>query len=795
MVSETTETSITWTWDAVEGAIGYAVQASADQVFDDSDMIHPAAETTFTASDLEPGTTMSVRVAAAGALDGSLNSAWTTHITATSAVPPPLVIPVPSGFMAEGGDGSITWSWDAVEGADGYAIQVSSDEMFDDMDETTYTMETSHTVEDLGYSESRFARVASTAGEGDDMMMSMWTTHMTGMSAAAAPLPPPSVTFSLPDGQSNFMVADDDDDEGTAMAWINPKTVVESDSTAIITPMFVEGANGVHVGASDDNMPFTYVGAEDNWEMLQSAVLDGGATFMVQRTTMGANQEMEPSNDVSYVTCGPFECVEGEDAPDLSIANSKACTAWDPMVEIQVGKVDNDVIAPDDGEEADDGLNRNDGIDLGIVTSSSLKMNVKSVFSGVAGGTNTSSTVEAASGSDKTLGMKAVTGVIRIDGDNLDTDAEEDDYVVCDNTYDAEDVSSKADRPVGCFRLIGPGAMDRDDAKGPDYLSGWSIELSPMDGDVTWGNVDWEDDPFEDLECGAADPIMVADHVDVCSMFEAEVDGATGRGWSPVVVFDANNRVVMWRASTRAATGHEQMFKTLWFDDNLNNKIKNDTMLTRARPLPDGTTAANAMHDLYDQNGNAGNLEVIWEYLTDSDGDLISAVGDLGKVDLLSDEDNPRTADDETTITLEACGPNVSWTATTAAQIPTGCSGDAATVQTGRVKTNPDGNADNYVDAADSVVFSDFRGCGEDDGGDDADGSECDAEWVHDVSILFADGTFGCSTTRDITVTCEWDADGGMAQGRNALPEAADLDSAATNTDNNRANFLKCTAK
>ena len=55
--------------------------------------------------------------------------------------------------------------------------------------------------------------------------------------------------------------------------------------------MFVDGAAGVSVMAADDNMPFGYV----DWGMLQADVLSGGATFMVQRTTVGANQEMEPS--------------------------------------------------------------------------------------------------------------------------------------------------------------------------------------------------------------------------------------------------------------------------------------------------------------------------------------------------------------------------------------------------------------------------------------------------------------------------------------------------------------------
>ena len=129
-------------------------------------------------------------------------------------------------------------------------------------------------------------------------------------------------------------------------------------------------------------------------------VVNTGVTFAVQAVEIGANQEPIPVGDATFVTCGPFECAMGMDAPELSIANSAMCTAWDPTVEIQVGKVDNDVLGPaaDDADTiAADGVEHaNDGIDLGIVTSSSLKMNVKHVFSGVASGTNTDKTVEAA---------------------------------------------------------------------------------------------------------------------------------------------------------------------------------------------------------------------------------------------------------------------------------------------------------------------------------------------------------------------------------------------------------------
>ena len=755
MVSATTIDSITWTWDAVEGAIGYAVQVSADEMFDATDTIHPAAETTFTASPLPPETSVYVRVAAAGGtLEAPILSGWTTHVTGMSAMPPPPppapdAPATPTGLMSETGEGSITWSWDAVEGADGYAVQVSMDEMFDDMDDTTYTMETSHSVGDLGYSETRFARVASTSGMGDAMLMSMWTTHLTGMSAAEPPPPPPpapdpvEVTFSLSDDADSphFVVADDDDDEATAMASVNTEIMVESNASAVVTPMFVDDANAVSVSAGSGNTPFTYV----DWEMLQSDVLDGGATFMVQRTTVGANQEMEPTGDVAYVTCGPFECQDGADAPEISIANSGVCNAWNPTVDIQVGKVDNDVIF----EGTDD--TGNDGVDLGIVTSSNTAMKIKHVWSGVANGRNTSTTTDAAKGSNKALTVNWVADIVQVDaGPDNDADETADNIDACDNTYDTGELT---DEPENCFRLLGPGP-----AKGaPDYLAGYSLELSPEGAGVTWGRVDWgDDDPFEDLKCDSM-TMVVMDQVDICAMFEDEVDYAVGGSddWTPSVVFDSDSRLVRWTATaknsgTDDAATDGKAFKTLWFDDNLNGKIEDDGSADRSEAVT-GVADANAMHDLYNQNVDTGNIEAIWESLTDEDGD--PNAGDLGKVDMVHDADDDDTDVDETSTNDNA--------------------------------VHPDGKADNYPAGA---LFDDVRKCTEADGGDDDDGSICDATWTRDAEVTFADRTFGCSTTRMVSIKCTWDADGGMADGRNALPQAFD-------PDNNPGNFLKCEAE
>ena len=87
MVSASTTSSITWTWNAVEGAIGYVVQANMDEMWDETDTVMfngvPfTTMTTYTASDLAAGTTVYVRVAAAaGTPAAPLVSDFSTHVT------------------------------------------------------------------------------------------------------------------------------------------------------------------------------------------------------------------------------------------------------------------------------------------------------------------------------------------------------------------------------------------------------------------------------------------------------------------------------------------------------------------------------------------------------------------------------------------------------------------------------------------------------------------------------------------------------------------------------------------
>ena len=754
----------------------------------------------------------------------------------------------PTGLMvSETTETSITWTWDASEGAIGYVVQANADEMWDATDTVLFagapfTIETTYTAMELPPETAVFVRVAAAAGTIEAPLVSAFTTHVSGMSAMPVPEPVPEpvapdpvmVTFSLSDDadDGHFLIADpDDNDEETAMASVNTEIMVESNATAVITPMFVDGASGVGVDASADNMPFTYV----DWGLHQSMVLDGGATFMVQRTVVGANQEMTPSGDVAYVTCGPFTCADGMDAPALTLEGSAVCTAWEEKftIELQVGKVENDVVdrsdlldddtLAEDGIEAVDGADdtANDGIDLGWVTSANAKTTIKHVFDGVANGTNGSVSTEAAKGSDKALTMKNFTGAILADTDAT-MDGNQDPCRV-DDDYDMD--RGGHFKPDGCFRFIGPGPGKNSS----DYLSGYTLDISPADIGVAWGNVVWDDDPFEGLECESMS-VTVSDHVDVCDMFEAEVSYATGDGWSPSVVFSAANTVMRWEASTKPDGGTSN-FTTVWFDDNLNGDIKDD----KGDRHPDG---GNALNDLYNQNDDEANIKLIWESLLDKDTDLIADAGDLGKVDMLGSKDIRKTADDERTITLESCPSGTSYaprdgydtnntTRLATALDDTPCK---TTAQKGTLEgvqrtpsatanaTNPDGNADNYETTTytsfaevstttanttnnRTVVTNadDFYTCSEDDGGNDEgpDGdSSCDArDWENDVTIKFTDGTFGCEAEQMVTVSCTWDADGGMAQGRNALPiQAVNFADTDGQGISNLANFLKCTA-
>ena len=148
------------------------------------------------------------------------------------------------------------------------------------------------------------------------------------------------------------MVPDDGIGASTAKAEVNTQMMVSVNMPAIVSPAFVEGASPIGL-VPGENSPFTYV----SWEALQSMVITSGATFAVQPVEIGANQVPIPIGDATLVTCGPFECAMGAEAPELSVANS-GLPAWDPELGASGRLIDNDVVDRDDDAVTDTGTDR-----------------------------------------------------------------------------------------------------------------------------------------------------------------------------------------------------------------------------------------------------------------------------------------------------------------------------------------------------------------------------------------------------------------------------------------------------
>ena len=548
--------------------------------------------------------------------------------------------------------------------------------------------------------------------------------------------------------------------------------MVSSNAAASITPMFVEDANPVSVSAGDDNMPFAFV----DWAALQSDVVsEAGVTFKVTRDgTTGEN-----AGDAAYVTCGPFRCTEGTDmmamAPEITIDDSAVCAAWDPDVSLQVGFVDNNKMnavaaaTPDAlstiayrPEVATDTANSrpNDGVDVGWVISSTTAMTVTHHFNGVANGQNFSTSgLDASKGTSQALAMtnlsndnRAATSdsatAARVDdtdfkgalflGDAVGAGATDDVDPCEDARY--TDPRSGLHKPDSCFRAVSAGST----TSGTDYYGGYSIELTAKDSGVSWGKVVWSSDtnPFKGLKCESM-TFMATDvaEVDVCDLFEDDVDAAMAAGWggsrgTSVSFIGGDSSTSLPASAARAAladstgtvqqhlvtlqitqpTASSQRFAALYHSDN------------------DGSAKDPAAHDLYATARNPLQIALL-----DKDGD--PKYGDFGKVDFVG------AADGTDADTLRDFGEN--------------------------------GAAENAAGGESACSH--------------ADGEGCDGMLEEMITVKFDAGiALGCSTTRDVMITCEWDANGEKNGYRADDHHSAVTqdDTATTANENNFAGFF-----
>jgi hypothetical protein len=109
--TETTSSAVQITWGAVEGALGYEIEAEGA-------IVYSGSATSFTHTPLSPNTVYTYRVrATAEGIDGN----WSEAVSGLTNVA------VPLNLEFSYGTDSITVQWDTVPGADTYEIEVDGD--------------------------------------------------------------------------------------------------------------------------------------------------------------------------------------------------------------------------------------------------------------------------------------------------------------------------------------------------------------------------------------------------------------------------------------------------------------------------------------------------------------------------------------------------------------------------------------------------------------------------------------------------------------------------------------------
>ena len=171
---------IEWSWPAVEDAAGYVINVAATMEGLDAAQIQFAQEPKHREEGVDPGATMYIRVRATGGdRENPVVGDWSDAVMGMSMAAP---LMAPTLTVSSTGHDHIEFSWDPVEGATGYEIQMSM--MEDDFSsvataivEATMNMHR-FTVdpETTGYARIR-------VHEGD--RQSDWSETATGMSLAA----------------------------------------------------------------------------------------------------------------------------------------------------------------------------------------------------------------------------------------------------------------------------------------------------------------------------------------------------------------------------------------------------------------------------------------------------------------------------------------------------------------------------------------------------------------------------------------------------------------------------------
>ena len=789
---------IEFAWDAVEGATAYEVQMTMTEGDFNSARQATVTGTMHKFDDIAAATTAYGRVRAMND-DGA--SAWSdAEMGATMAAPPPpLGVPMP--MMSDAGHDFIEWSWEAVAGAQGYQVQVADSEAGLEMATPVATTETSHRV-DAEPEMEMYIRVRS-AVLLPAPMASAWSDAVMGMSEVAptpfmvSMTPPEAGADTACSGQA--FCPDSQTDPKKAMAIPNRMLMVTSSHQAQVSPEYIDGASGVDLNIGD-NTPFRHI----NWDAMQMAVATDGVTFRFQRISTAAGQEPTPMGDMMYITCGPFECSEAMDevpaAPEISIANSQACTDFEADLTLNVGlgfnggQEDGTVVRGSAVHGMQTELKR--GIDAGWTYTSTSTASVTHEFVGVLGTGGGNLRVKGASlsktsvpmvlnmGRNKTLNQFGGTGDDDADeaGGGPIWNQDQDCFALEAPAEDADGTVGYAygsigvggtrgvvgtlQKPQECFRIVTAGrASAPETATLLNYLDGYEVHVTP-NASVTWGSVNWPEgqDPFDGLDCEGV-TFKAADYVDVCETFQKQATDYWGTGvgskashrFKFAYIVTTNSSQTVDTADPATVVGTKVLRKI-----EIIPKRDVGTLRAAGNGAATGTTtgvlrAPNSVWSslwLVDTDKEASTYlsKVLGRDNTVADADLYRP--DYHRSAYLRDYKTAGTDQDTHSDSFSNTGVGPFWRPVIAMEL-IDTDNDPIYGDFGKVDFHTSGanakKADNFP-----ASNADAHACS------DADGTGCDATVTFDESFtlsLYQDSS-ECTQTIDVSFTCTWDADG-----------------------------------
>ena len=228
LAATATDSTVTLTWDAVEGATAYVIEGYGE-----------TADTTFTVSDLDANTAYTFNVKATA--DDKYDSEFATVTVTTDKA----TLAAPTDFAADATESAVTLTWTAVEGATAYVI--------DGYGETT---DTTFTVSDLDANTEYTFNVKATADDKYDSEFATVSVR-TDMATLATP--------------EDFAV------------------VGATESSIDLTWSAVEYASGYTVDIIDGETVVSTLSVSEAAATFEDLDANTEYTFRVQATTLGMN--------------------------------------------------------------------------------------------------------------------------------------------------------------------------------------------------------------------------------------------------------------------------------------------------------------------------------------------------------------------------------------------------------------------------------------------------------------------------------------------------------------------------